>query len=164
MDVKFENCYTITKERYMDWIKHPIKKQYYFLLWALLMAVSILMLIISILDFEMIFSVIYFLFTLFFIYRIFFRTRLLSARAFKIISVNHGCNQWERCIQFSDNITVIDGNVTTLYHWCQVKKLQDNKVYFILVFQNNTGIRLDKQCFTKGNYEEFVEYAKHQTH
>ncbi|MHB8129840.1 MAG: YcxB family protein [Mobilitalea sp.] len=162
MDIVFENCYTMTKERFLNWAKHPIKKNYFIVLWVVFMILAFIMFFISIINDDIIFSFYYLMFLMFFIYRIFFRIKIIASRAFHIISCNQGSKEWLRVIQFTDCILVIDGNSTTQYQWNQIDKLIDEKEYLILLFKNKRGIRLTKNGFTKGTVELFLQFIKNE--
>lgn len=162
MDILFENRYTVTKERWMDWGNNPIKKNHINVIWIILMIIMLLLFLNSILNGFNLFSTFYILMTGFCIYRGFFRRKLLLVRHFKLIARNQGAIEWERVIQFTDDIIVIDGNTTSRYQWVQVVKCIENKNYLILVLGNGLGIRVDKSGFTKNTYENFLKYVKNQ--
>lgn len=160
MEILFENRYTMTKERWIDWINNPIKKNHFTIMWLIFIIFTLFLFLNSILSGDIIFSAFYILMTAYCIYRGFFRNRILLIKHFKLIASNQGVMEWERVIQFTDIITVIDGNITAHYQWNQVFKFIENKNYFILVFKYRIGIRVDKNGFTKNTYEEFLQYIK----
>ncbi|MDP4089119.1 MAG: YcxB family protein [Bacillota bacterium] len=162
MEVLFENRYMMTKERYMDWVKNPIRKNYFVIFWLVLMVFTTLMFIISILSNDMLFSFFYVLMAVFCIYRAVFRRKMLSSKYFKSLAVNQGAEEWERVIQFTDNIAIKDGNTTVQYQWEQIDKLIENEKYLILTLKNKLGIRISKDGFTKGTPDTFIQYIKNQ--
>lgn len=162
MEILFENRYTMTKEQLMDWANNPIKKNYFKIMWIILMILMIAMFCNSILSGDIMFLALYLLMTAYCIYRGFFRNKIILRRQFKIIASNQGAMEWKRVIQFTDSITVIDGNRTSLYQWNQVIKFIETKNYFILVFKYGIGIRVDKNGFTKNTYENFLQYIKNE--
>ena len=162
MEILFENRYTMKKERWMDWANNPIKKNPFKIIWIILMIFTLFMFLNSILNGDIIFSAFYTLMTVYCIYRAFLRTKLIIIKQFKLIAGNQGALEWERVIQFTDVITVIDGNTTSHYQWIQVVKFIENKNYLILVLKNGLGIRVDKNGFTINNYENFLRYIKNQ--
>lgn len=162
MEILFENRYIMTKERWMDWANNPIKKNHFTIMWIILMIFTLYLFLNSILSGDIIFSTFYIFMTVFCIYRGFFRTKLLLIKQFKLIASNQGVIEWERVIQFTDIITVIDGNTTSHYQWIQVTKFIENKNYLILVLKNGLGIRVDKNGFTKNIYENFLKYIENQ--
>jgi hypothetical protein len=160
MQTLFENQYTISKERYMEWAKNPLKKNYFVIFWLVLMLFAIFLLINAVLINDVLFSAFYLLVIAFCIYRAFFRTKMLISKQFKSLTIIQRATEWQRIIEIADHITVTDGNTTTQYQWSQIKELLDHKNYLVLVFQKGLGIRLDKQGFTKGSCDEFLKYIK----
>ncbi len=145
MDILFENRYTVTRERFLDWIKNPIKKRRIMILWTILTFFTGYMFLILILNQQLLFASIYLGLTAFCVYTGFFRFKLLAIKHYKLLSTNQGTVEWERIIQFSDCITVVDGNTTTQYMWNQIDKALDSKNYLVLVVNSGVGIRLDKK-------------------
>jgi hypothetical protein len=158
MEILFENRYKMTKERFMNWAKNPIKKNYLIVLWLILMIITIYMSITSIFNRDIFFSAFYLFLTMFCIYRGFFRTKILISKQFKVLAITQGVDRWERVIQFADCITVIDGITTTKYKWSQIVKLIDNKDYLILTLNNKLGLRIEKDGFTKGTPDSFLQF------
>jgi len=158
MEILFENRYTMTKELFFLWAKNPIKKNYFWIFWLVFMVITIIMAIYSALNEDIIFSAFYVLLAAFCIYRGYFRNRVLLAKHFKVLSVNQGSTEWVRIVQFADFIKVSDGNTITQYQWSQIMKVIENEKYYILLLQDGLGIRLDKNGFTKGTSDTFLQY------
>ena len=135
---------------------------YLFVLWIVLAVFCVFLFINYILSKDIISSFFFLFVTLFCIYRAFFRHKILSSRYFDVLASNQGTNEWERVIQFADDITIIDGNITTQYKWNQIIKIIDNKEYLILVFDKGSGIRVAKDGFTIGDSDTFMEYIKNE--
>jgi len=144
----------------MEWAKNPIKKNYFIFLWYVLLVFAIYFFIYSIINKEINSSYYFLLIAVFCIYRCFFRGKILLSKHFKILTINQRANEWDRIIQFADDITVLDGNTTIDYKWSQIEALIDTKNYLILVLQKGLGIRLDKKGFSIGSYEAFLEHIK----
>ncbi len=160
MEILFENRYKMTKKRFMNWAKNPIKKNYFVVLWLILMIITIFMSITSFFNQDIFFSAFYLFLTMFCIYRGFFRTKILISKQFKVLAITQGLDGWERVIEFADCITVIDGITTTQYKWSQIVKLIDNKDYLILMLNNKLGLRIEKDGFTKGTPDSFLQFIK----
>lgn len=116
MEVLFENSYRMSKERYMDWARKPIRKNYFDIMWLVFMSFTLFLFINSILNQDLISSVFYLTLTMFCIYRTFFRSKMMISKQFKVLAMAQGTNEWERVIQFTDYIVVIDGVTTTKYN------------------------------------------------
>lgn len=163
MEVLFENRYTMSKDRYVNWAKHPIdliKKNVIVFMWLCIMLITSFMSVFCIVNNDLGSSVFYLFMTAFCIYRSFFRAKMLLSKQFKAIAISQGKEEWERVIQFSNSIIVNDGNSKIEYHWSQVNKLIIDKDYIILVFQKGLGIRVDKNGFIKGTTDSFLDYIK----
>jgi len=162
MEILFENRYMMNKNRFIEWAKHPIKKNILAIIWFVIMIFTIFMSILSIMNKDIIFFIFYMLMSVFCIYRCFFRTKFLLSKQFKVIAINHGNDEWERVIQFGDSIILIDGNTKTEYQWSQVRELINDRDYLILVLGKGIGIRLAKNGFIKGTADAFLDFIKNE--
>lgn len=162
MEVLFENCYTMSKMRLDEWAKRPIKKNNISFMWLGVMVFAFFMLVYYILNKNIVFSVLFMLLMAFSIYRYFFKAKIVLTKQFKILSSIQGKEEWERVIQFTNSINVTNGNAKMTYQWSQINEFIDDKDYFILVFKNDVGIRLDKNGFTKGTADSFLDFVKRE--
>lgn len=160
METLFENQYTMSKNRYFEWAKRPIKKNAFVYMWLGIMVFTLSMSIFSIINNDIIYFAFYMLLTVFCIYRCFFRAKMLLSKQFKAIAISQGKEEWERVIQIAGSIIITDGNTKTEYQWNQVNELINDKDYIILVFQKGMGIRLDKNGFKKGTTDSFLDFVK----
>jgi len=129
MEILFENRYIMSKERYMDWARKPIKRNYFIIMWLVIMSFTVFLFLNFILNQDLISSIFSLFLTMFCIYRAFFRSKILISKQFKVLAMTQCANEWERVIQFTDYIVVIDGVTTTKYNWSQVVELIDSKDY-----------------------------------
>lgn len=160
MEILFENRYIMSKERYMDWVRRPIRKNYFFIMWVVILSFTVFLFLICILNQDITFSGFSLFLTIFCIYRAFFRSKMMISKQFKVLAMTQGANEWERVIQFNDNIVVIDGVTTTKYNWSQVIELIDSKDYIILMLNKRLGLRLEKDGFSKGSSDTFLQFFK----
>ncbi|WP_316569410.1 YcxB family protein [Neobacillus sp. YIM B06451] len=162
METVFQNEYTVTKERFMEWAKNPIQRNYFSVFWLLFTIVTFVLSIYYFFIHDTAFSFFYLVLTAYCVYRGFFRTRMFTARQYKALTIVQQGKEWDRVIQFADTILVSDGNNTMTLQWNQIVKLIDQKNELILVFPKGMGIRLDKSGFTKGSQAEFLEVIKNK--
>jgi hypothetical protein len=162
MEILFENRYTMSKERFMDWASNPIRKNHFVIMWLVIMSFTVFLLLNSILNQDIFSSVFSLFFTMFCIYRAFFRSKMMVSKQFKVLVMTQGANEWERVIQFTDYILVIDGVTTTKYKWSQVAELIDSKDYLVLMLNKRVGLRIEKDQFTKGTPDTFLQFVKDQ--
>lgn len=161
METFFENQYTMSKNRFIEWAKRPIRKNIFVYIWFVFAAIAFLMSIFFLVNNDTNF-VFYMLLVLFCLYRSFFRAKLLLAKQFKLIAINQGKEEWEREIHIGSSIILNDGNTKAEYQWNQVKELIDDKDYLILVFEKGIGIRLAKNGFKKGTSDSFLDFVKNE--
>jgi len=158
MEILFENCYTMSKERYISWAKNPAKKNKLNLIWNVLTFFIAMTMVQALLSRDYLLIPFYFALIAYCIYRSFFQTRVLFVKQYKANAAAQGKSEWERIIRLSSCIDVEDGNIKAQYQWDQVKEYFENGDDYIFVFKNGSGIRLDKNGFRKGTYEEFLVY------
>jgi hypothetical protein len=156
MESQYENCYLMTKERYISWVKHPISKNYFSIVWILMMIVTLLLSLNYIMTGDIVFSIFFLYLTFFCVYRRFFRARLMAAKVYKTLCTGIGAVEWERVIRLNGEIEVIDANTTGKYQWNHVLKIIENEKYIILALGRDAGIRLDKAGFTIGTAESLL--------
>lgn len=84
----------------------------------------------------------------------------MISKQFEALAITQGANKWERVLQFADCIAVVDGATTTKYNWSQVVELIDRKDYLILMLNKRLGLRLEKDGFTKGSPDTFLQFIK----
>ncbi|WP_059173995.1 YcxB family protein [Bacillus sp. FJAT-27445] len=157
METAFQNEYTVTKERFMEWAKNPIQRNCFFIFWIFFTLVTAVLSIYYLFIHDTAFSSFYLLLSVYCVYRGFLRTRMFTERQYKALTIIQQAKEWNRVIKFADTITVYDGNNTMTLEWNQIVKLIDQKNELILVFSKGMGIRLDKSGFTKGSQAEFLE-------
>ncbi len=151
--------YEVNNKR-KDFSKHPFKKNPMFIINYLFLIFCIFMVVFSVILESTYLVVFYLLFMLYCVYRIFFSDKVLFSRAFKNLTISQGSYEWERTVQFGDSIVSIDGNITIKYQWNQVVKLMENEDYLFLEIKTGYGIRLDKNGFTVGSIDEFINFIK----
>jgi hypothetical protein len=162
MENLFENCYTMSKERYISWAKNPVKKNKLKLIWIVLTFFIAMTMLQAFLSHDFLLLPFYLVLIVFCLYRCFFQNRVLFIKQYKANAASQGKREWERIIKLSDCIHVEDGNIEVQYQWDQVKEYFENKDDFIIVFKNGSGIRLDKKGFVKGTYEEFLVFINNK--
>jgi hypothetical protein len=163
METLIENKYSVTKEKYMDWVMHPAKKNRLYeqkLLWTAIALFTVYVFIQSILGGDAFFSAYAILMTVFCIYRGFFRMKILASKQFDLLAKSQGASEWERTIKFSDRIKAVDGNTTTQYLYENFKELIDCGDCVALVIDPKQSIRLYKNRFTKGSLKELIDFIK----
>jgi hypothetical protein len=163
--MEFENRFVVTRELYMDWVRHPIRKSVILMkyLWIALTVLLAAITVISFMSNEFMYVYIAFVLFVYCFYRVFFRTRIMSNKQFNAYSEMQGMPQWERVTTFSDVITVSDGCSTTEHAYDRITEIVNIRDYLALGIGENANIsylRLMKNGFTGGTYEAFFEFIK----
>ena len=97
----------------------------------------------------------YFVFTIFALYRAFFRDILVAGRQYETMAKSYGQKDWLRTITFDEeNIAVVEGNISVNYKYPDISEIRekDNKVW--LQLKDKMVIRLYKDCFVDADWEE----------
>jgi hypothetical protein len=163
--MEFENRFMVTRELYMDWVRRPIRKSVILMkyLWIALTVLLAAIAVIAFVSSEFMYVYIAFVFFVYCIYRVLFRTRIMANKQFNAYSEMQGMQQWERVTTFSDVITVSDGCSTTEHAYDRITEIVDIRDYLALGIGESANIsylRLMKNGFTGGTYEAFVEFIK----
>lgn len=66
---------------------------------------------------------------------------------------------WKRIIQFSDHIVQVDPDNVETHDYRTLVKRSEDRVYCSLFFADHSVVRVSKQGFTKGTYEDFAVFA-----
>lgn len=165
--MEFENRFLITKERYMNWVKHPIKKSMNYIMriaWIVLLIFTAGIIFYQVISNDI--SLILFScgLALLCIYRVFFRVSIIANKQFKHTVMIQGTDKWERVTTFTDEITVSDGCSVTQFDYDKITELVDYKDYLALGIGpglNKSYLRLAKDGFGQKTAREFVEFIKH---
>lgn len=165
-NMKFENRYIVTQQRYMDWVMHPIKNSLKYIM--KIVWIIMLVLMTSITVYQIVSAQMYFLFfscllVLFCGYRVFFRTTIIANKQFKQTVAMQGSAEWERVTTFSDDITVADGCSITEFDYSVITELVDYRGYLALGIGdglNKSYLRLAKDGFGQNTDQEFLDFIK----
>jgi hypothetical protein len=172
--IQFENRFTITKERYMDWVKHPIKKSmryYERIAWIGLLVLMLFLVIAQLSAGSMVILYITGALALLCIYRAFFRPAIIANKQFSQFTAMQGSAEWERVTTFTDEMTVSDGCSVTAFDYDKITEIVDYKGYIALGIgpgMNKSYLRLKKDGFVQSedgtdcSDKGFMEFIKRQ--
>lgn len=161
-----ENSYKVTKRKYMSWARESLKKRgkKLLIMWGVAAVLAAGVTIYSLVKKDLVHGCLYAVITAFCIYRGFLRMDMLLAKQYKVLEKIQGAKDWKRTITLerkSDKITVVDGNQTAQYKYKNVIKLKEIGNYYWLYFNDGISISLDKDGFTEGTREDFIQFMKH---
>ena len=163
----FENSYLVTKERYKNWVRHPVKKagHIYKTLWILLFIVTLYLSVSSVVKTDTVSSYIFILLSLLCIYQAFIRDSVIANRKFKLLSKQQEADQWQRTVILSDNIEVREGKLVTEFTFDQISELIDLGEYYALGIGTGRDVqylRLLKNAFVEKTDEDFLDFFKRE--
>ena len=163
----FENSYTVTKERYKNWVRHPVKKagHIYKTLWILLFIVTLYLSVSSVVKTDMVSSYIFILLSLLCIYQAFIKDSVIANRKFKLLSKQQEADKWQRTVILSDNIEVREGKLITEFTYDQISELIDLGEYYALGIGTGRDVqylRLLKNAFVEKTDEDFLDFFKRE--
>ena len=154
------NEYTITKDLMKSWAKEYYKNGGSYtvrLILLVLVAVCEVMCAVYFMRFPIyqIFSLFAIFIFLFALYCIFLQPKVLYLKRYKMDSKIYGATEWIRSVDFGDDeITVTDHNSVYKYRYTDIKRIKERDDRVIIFFKFNLAIKLYKDAFVTGSWEE----------
>ena len=147
----YVNEFIVTRKLYREWMRATAKKPVQMLfrvIWLVLAASMILYAV----AYRYIY-VVHLLLIVFCLYNAFFMWRVQAYAVYRKLSKVQGKN-WKRQIFFGDNIRVMDGRLTTDYDYDEIAEVKGKGNLVELISRNKLKLRIYKDCFTVGSWEE----------
>ena len=92
------------------------------------------------------------------IYRLFFSQYVFARSKYKMLSKTYGVTEWIRTIELTDeDIVVTDHTSLMRFKYSNLRKIIDRDKKVLLLFTNNLSVRLYKDKFTEGTWQECKE-------
>lgn len=155
-----KNEYKINEALVKTWAReyhiHGGKSVVTFVLWCF---VALSSLFCAILSFQMqtdwVTCYISVLFLILSIYKLFFARFVIVRRQYKLLAKTYGVTEWTRSIEFSENEILISDHTSSMkYAYNQITKIKEKGNVVFLFLSNNGAIRLYKDAFVGGTWEE----------
>lgn len=158
-----KNEYKITKKVMMSWAKE------YHLQGAASIISFCLLCLVGLMGFIMLILCIFFeadwldwyfsiLFLLFSIYKLFFARFAFWSNKYKMLSKTYGVPEWTRTTEFTDEeIILSDHTSTAKIRYSNIKKIKEKNNIVMIFLNDNQGLRLYKDAFVEGSWEECKE-------
>ena len=152
-----KNQYKITKKEMLSWIKEwrlqGVSNIILFALWCISGAIGFgALFAITFLDVHWIFC---FLFLLCLLLFLLYAPLFVLLNRYNTLSKAYGKNEWVRTTNFADDeIIVVDHTSITKFRYENIKKIKENNTVIIIFFNNRLAIRLYKDTFIEGSWEE----------
>ena len=155
-----KNQYKITKKLIMSWAMelhlYGVMNTVLFTVWCILGVIGVIGLILSVaLDLDWMSVYLYSLIGFVAVFRLFISRFIISSRRYKMYSTTYGVTEWMRTIEFSDGeITVTDHMSVSKFSYGNIKKIKENGNTVMLFMNDNLALRLYKDAFVEGSWEE----------
>lgn len=163
MRKSYVNRYTVTKEKYLNWVRHPIrkgkgnKKQ----IWPVMSLVTVGIAVYFYVAGQTVYALFFLALTFLSVSGALLLSQILAAKEFKKLAAYHGASQWERVIRFSeDKIYLTDGKLKAEYPYASITDFVNKKEYFALRFNRGSYLRVYKNGFVRCTPADFIKFMK----
>jgi len=158
-----KNQYKITKDLMKTWAKeyhlHGAANVILFIIWCVLGVIGIAGFILSIsLHSEWIVSYIYALFSIIAFFKLFLARFFVWSNRYKLYSTTYGVSEWIRTTEFlDDEIVLTDHTSVSKFQYSNIKTIKEKGNVVMIFMNNNIALRLYKDAFVEGSWEECKE-------
>ena len=158
-----KNQYKITKDLMKTWAKeyhlHGAANVILFIMWCVLGVIGIAGLIFSIaLHSEWMVIYIYALFTIIAFFKLFLARFFVWSKRYKMYSTTYGVSEWIRTTEFlDDEIILTDHTSISKLKYSNIKAIKEKGNVVMIFMNNNMALRLYKDAFVEGSWEECKE-------
>lgn len=159
-----KNEIKITKKLMMSWAKKPIfispASVFRFALVCFCGLLSVLLLFVTVfLNLDWIYCYLSALLVVYYVYRIFILRFAIASKRYKILSKTYGVSEWILSFEFLENEIVASEHTSSItkYSYANIIKIKDLGADAIIVFDSKLGLRINKDSFTEGTWDECLE-------
>ena len=155
-----KNQYKITKDLMQTWAKeyhlHGAANVILFIIWCVLGVIGISGLIFSIaLHSEWMAIYIYALLTITAVFKLFLARFVICSKRYKLYSTTYGVSEWIRTTEFlDDEIILTDHTSVSKLKYSNIEKIKEKNNVVMIFMNNNMALRLYKDAFVEGSWEE----------
>ncbi len=158
-----KNEYKITKDLMKSWAKeyhlHGTANIISFIVWFILGMIGIAGLVLSALrhsdwlDFY-----IYAIFVFLAFFKLFLARFFVWSKRYKLFSSTYGVSEWMRTTEFlEDEIALTDHTSVSKFNYSNIEKIKEKNNVVMIFMNNNLALRLYKDAFVEGSWEECKE-------
>ena len=164
-----KNEYKITKKEIMSWAKeyhlHGAANIIHFALWCVVGVIGLgLIILYSFIGGEWVEWYLSTLFLFLSIFKLFFWRFVIWLKRYKLSSATYGVTEWTRTIEFLENeIVLTDHTSVSKLKYSNIKKIKEKNNKVMIFMNNNTALRLYKDTFVEGSWEECKDKIKSMT-
>ena len=155
-----KNEYKITKELLRSWAKeyhiHGAANIFLFILWCVVGIIGISGLIFSIaLHTDWIVVCLYALMLVIAVFKLFIQRFIIWSKRYKMYSITYGVTEWMRTTEFlDDEIVLTDHTSGSKFKYSNIQKIKEKNNVVMIFMNNNMALRLYKDAFIEGSWEE----------
>ena len=155
-----KNQYKITKDLMQTWAKeyhlHGAANVILFIIWCVLGVIGISGLIFSIaLHGEWMAICLYALLTIGAVFKLFLVRFVVWSKRYKLYSITYGVSEWIRTTEFlDDEIILTDHTSVSKLKYSNIEKIKEKNNVVMIFMNNNMALRLYKDAFVEGSWEE----------
>lgn len=92
------------------------------------------------------------------VYKLFFSRFIILSNRYKMLSRTYGVTEWIRTTEFSDDeIILTDHNTVTKIRYENITKIKEKNNVVIIFLHDNMALRLYKDAFVEGSWQECRE-------
>ena len=155
-----KNQYKITKDLMKTWAKeyhlHGAANVILFILWCIFGISCVVGLILSVLLRKGWVDIyIFALFTFVAFFKLFLARFFVWSKRYKLYSTTYGVSEWIRTTEFlDDEIILTDHTSVSKLKYSNIEKIKEKNNVVIIFMNNNMALRLYKDAFVEGSWEE----------
>lgn len=161
-----KNEYKVTKNLIMSWAKEYHLRGalniILFILWCTVGIIGILGLIFSVprhLDWKITFFYAFML--VLSVFRLFVSRFIAAAQKYNLYAKTYGVSEWLRSIEFfEDEIVLTDHTTVNKFKYSNIEGIKEKGNTVTLFMNHNMGLRLYKDAFLEGSWEECKDMLK----
>lgn len=155
-----KNEYKVTKKLVQSWAKEYHLSGgasiFLFVLWCIFGIIGLAgTILFALQDVNWKLITLYALMFLLAVYKLFFARFEIWSRRYKQMVKTYGVEEWLRTIVFEDGEICLTEHTSTIrYQYSQIVKIKENGNSILLFLNNKTAIRLYKDAFTEGSWDD----------
>ena len=159
-----KNEYKVTRELMMSWAKEfylqGAANIILFILWCIIGFCGVVMLaLLPSVGGDWLDWYLAIMFTALCIFKLFFARFVTMSSRYKMLSKAYGVSEWMRTAEFTqDGIVLSDHNSVATLQYKNIKKIKEKNNVVMIFFSGNMAVRIYKDAFAEGSWEECKEF------
>ena len=164
-----KNEYKVTKDLIHSWAKeyhlHGTSNIILFVFWCIVGVIGIAGMIFSIaLHMDWIVIYLYALMLIIAVFKLFIQRFIIWSKRYKLYSKTYGVTEWMRTTEFlDDEIVLTDHTSVSKLQYSNIQKIKEKNNVLMIFMNNNTALRLYKDAFVEGSWEECKKMLSEKT-